>query len=115
MNIEPEEIGPEVPEADALEQHTPVLSQGNDELPMAAEAPEYFVAFRTLGTLECVVAGGGLPVCLGPLPPVDLAFGGSYEALGFRGREFARPRWHCGDNTCGYNDAAPQHARLHFR
>src|SRR5712671_2330386 len=36
------------------------------------------------------------------------------EALGFWGLELARPRWHYGDNACDYNDATPQHARLHF-
>lgn len=32
MNVQPEEIGPEVPEADALEQRTPVLPEGSGEL-----------------------------------------------------------------------------------
>lgn len=40
MNIEPEEIGPEVPEADALEQHTPVLPQIEEEPMEANRAPE---------------------------------------------------------------------------
>ena len=31
MNIQPEEIGPEVPEADALEQRTPVLPESTGE------------------------------------------------------------------------------------
>ncbi|MCA4131765.1 hypothetical protein [Arthrobacter sp. M4] len=31
MNTEPEEIGPEVPEADALEQRTPVLAESTEE------------------------------------------------------------------------------------
>jgi hypothetical protein len=32
MNVEPEEIGPEVPEADALEQRTPALPESTGEL-----------------------------------------------------------------------------------
>ncbi|MEV8146666.1 hypothetical protein AB0O52_00785 [Arthrobacter sp. NPDC080073] len=40
MNIEPEEIGPEVPEADALEQHTPVLPLIEEEPMEANRVPE---------------------------------------------------------------------------
>jgi hypothetical protein len=40
MNIEPEEIGPEVPEADALEQQTPVLPENSEGLTVMEQAPD---------------------------------------------------------------------------
>jgi hypothetical protein len=40
MNIEPEETGPEVPEADALEQRTPVLPENPEESPVTEQLPD---------------------------------------------------------------------------
>jgi hypothetical protein len=40
MNFEPEETGPEVPEADALKQRTPVLPENPEELPGMEQLPE---------------------------------------------------------------------------
>ncbi|MGO4653049.1 MULTISPECIES: hypothetical protein [unclassified Arthrobacter] len=40
MNIEPEEIGPEVPEADALEQQTPVVPENSGELTVGEQLPD---------------------------------------------------------------------------
>lgn len=40
MNNEPEEIGPEVPEADALEQRTPVVPENSEELAVTAPSPD---------------------------------------------------------------------------
>ena len=39
MNIGPEEIGLEVPEADALEQRTPVLPESPGEVPVTDQLP----------------------------------------------------------------------------
>ncbi|MDQ0822284.1 hypothetical protein QFZ79_000031 [Arthrobacter sp. V4I6] len=40
MNVEPEETGSEVPEADALEQRTPVLPESPEELPEMELLPD---------------------------------------------------------------------------
>lgn len=40
MNIEPEEIGPEVPEADALEQRTPVVPESAEDFAVSGLSPD---------------------------------------------------------------------------
>lgn len=40
MNIEPEEIGTEVPEADALEQRTPAVPESTEELTETGQSPD---------------------------------------------------------------------------
>lgn len=40
MNIGPEKTGPDIPEADALEQRTPLLPEDSDDRPVTGRLPD---------------------------------------------------------------------------